>query len=258
MLAIVSPAKKLNFTDDFQSTPVSQPIFMDEIQSLIAIMKTKSQADLMQLMHISENLATLNHSRFQNFADQFDVETARQAVYLFQGDTYVGLQAENFSAEELDYAQQHFAILSGLYGLLRPLDMMQPYRLEMGTKLANGHGEDLYSFWRGKLTSYIETALKTHKNPYIINLASAEYIKAINAKSFGDKFITCHFKEDRGGQLKTIGLMAKRARGAMARYIVQNKIDTPEGLKSFTTDGYAYTPELSDPTNLHFVRVQLK
>ena len=254
MLALVSPAKKLTFTDDFQSTPVSQPIFMDDIKNLAAIMKTKSQTDLMQLMHISENLAALNHSRYQNFADQFDVETARQAVYLFQGDTYVGLQAASFSTEDLGYAQQHFAILSGLYGLLRPLDLMQPYRLEMGTKLVNDQGEDLYSFWRDKLTSYIETALKTHKNPYIINLASAEYIKAINAKSFGDQFITCHFKEDRGGQLKTIGLMAKRARGAMARYIIQNKIDTPGGLKSFATDGYAYSDELSDPTNLYFIR----
>jgi cytoplasmic iron level regulating protein YaaA (DUF328/UPF0246 family) len=254
MLALVSPAKKLTFTDDFQSTPVSQPIFMDEIKSLISIMKTKSQADLMQLMHISENLATLNHSRYQNFADQFDVETARQAAYLFQGDTYVGLQAQSFSAEDLDYAQQHFAILSGLYGLLRPLDLMQPYRLEMGTKLANDQGEDLYSFWRDKLTAYLQAALKTHKNPYIINLASTEYSKAINAKSFGDQFITCHFKEDRGGQLKTIGLMAKRARGAMARYIIQNRIDAPEGLKFFATDGYAYAGGLSDSTNLYFVR----
>jgi|TARA_R110000868_G_scaffold60966_2_gene185557 cytoplasmic iron level regulating protein YaaA (DUF328/UPF0246 family) len=254
MLAIVSPAKKLQFSEDLPHGQISQPLFTAEIKSLVATMQGKSAADLMQLMHISEKLATLNYKRYQGFADQFDVDTARQAAFLFQGDTYVGLQAESFSDDDLQYAQEHFAILSGLYGILRPLDLMQPYRLEMGTKIANDHGENLYDFWGDKITQYIQGAIKDHKAPYVVNLASNEYIKAVKAKAFGAYFITCHFKENRDGKLKTIGLMAKRARGMMARYMVQRRIDAPEGLKKFTDGGYAFDASLSDAQNLYFTR----
>ena len=254
MLAVVSPAKKLKFSDDMPVGNTSQPLFKEEIVGLVSILKKKSSADLMGLMSISEKLGQLNFERYQNFSSSFDAETARPAAFLFQGDTYVGLKADTFSDDDLAYAQDHFAILSGLYGVLRPLDLMQPYRLEMGTKLANDNGEDLYDFWQGKLTAHIQNVLKDHKNPYIINLASNEYIKALDAKAFGDKFITCHFKENKNGQLKTIGLMAKRARGTMARYIIQNRIDTPEALKDFTEDGYTYQADLSDTQNFVFVR----
>ena len=254
MLAVVSPAKKLQFSAEMPPFAPTQPQFKSEIKDLVEILKTKSTADLMNLMSISAKLGELNYERYQNFSNSFDIETARPAAFLFQGDTYVGLKADTFSADDLAYAQDHFAILSGLYGVLRPLDLMQPYRLEMGTKLANDNGEDLYDFWQGKLTAHIQAALKSHANPYVINLASNEYIKAVNAKAFGDKFITCHFKENKGGQLKTIGLMAKRARGTMARYIIQNRIDTPEALKNFTEDGYKYQADLSDAQNFVFVR----
>lgn len=254
MLAIVSPAKKLQFSDDLPKGNMTQPLFKSEIKSLVKILQDKSVADLMQMMHISEKLGTLNYERYQGFADQFDVDTARQAAFLFQGDTYVGLQAESLSDDDLNYAQDHFAILSGLYGILRPLDLMQPYRLEMGTKLNNDKGENLYDFWGYKITNYIKDAIKDHKAPYVINLASNEYIKAVDMKSFGDAFITCHFKENKDGKLKTIGLMAKRARGMMARYIIQNKIESPAGLQAFTEGGYAYDADLSDPQNLFFIR----
>lgn len=254
MLAIVSPAKKLQFSDALPQGEMSQPLFTSEVKSLVKTLQGKSAADLMQMMHISENLGTLNYERYQGFADQFDVDTARQAAFLFQGDTYVGLQAASFSDADLSYAQDHFAILSGLYGILRPLDLMQPYRLEMGTKLSNDNGENLYDFWGDKITAYIQSAIKDHKAPYVINLASNEYIKAVKEKSFGDAFITCHFKENRDGKLKTIGLMAKRARGMMARYIIQNKIETPEGLKAFTSGDYAFDASLSDAQNLYFTR----
>ncbi len=254
MLAIVSPAKKLQFSDDLPKGNMTQPLFKSEIKSLVKTLQDKSAADLMQMMHISEKLGTLNYERYQGFADQFDVDTARQAAFLFQGDTYVGLQAESLSDDDLNYAQDHFAILSGLYGILRPLDLMQPYRLEMGTKFSNDNGENLYDFWGDKITAYIKGAIKDHKAPYVINLASNEYIKAVDAKSFGTAFITCHFKENRDGKLKTIGLMAKRARGMMARYIIQNKVEAPSGLEGFTADGYAYDANLSDAQNLFFVR----
>ena len=254
MLAIVSPAKKLKFSDDLADFSSSQPVFKDEVSGLVSILKNKSQDDIMNLMSISEKLGQLNFERYQNFSSSFDNETARHAAFLFQGDTYVGLKAETFSQGDLDYAQEHFAILSGLYGILRPLDLMQPYRLEMGTKLANDNGEDLYDFWQGKITEYISEQLQTHKSPHVINLASNEYIKAVDAKAFGEHFITCHFKENRDGKLKTIGLMAKRARGTMARYIIQNRIETPADLKAFAEDGYQYNEELSDTNNLYFIR----
>lgn len=254
MLALVSPAKKLKFSDDLPCEDMSQPVFKDEIQDLVSILKDKSDRDLMSLMSISDKLGALNYERYQSFSSSFDPETSRQAAFLFQGDTYVGLKADTFSNDDLAYAQDHFAILSGLYGVLRPLDLMQPYRLEMGTKLANDNGEDLYDFWQGKLTNYLQEQLQSHKAPYLINLASNEYIKAIDAKAFGDKFITCHFKENKDGKLKTIGLLAKRARGTMARYIIQNKIEKPEDLKGFTEDDYAFDASLSDAQNFYFVR----
>ena len=254
MFAVVSPAKKLTFTDNLYDAPSSQPVFKDEIKALAAILKTKSAADLMGMMSISEKLGELNYQRYQNFSDSFDADTARHAIYMFQGDTYVGLKADTFSKDDLDYAQDHFGILSGLYGLLRPLDLIQPYRLEMGTKLQNDRGEDLYDFWGDAVTRQVEGSIKGHEGPYVVNLASNEYNKVLDHKYFGDRLITCHFKENKDGKLKTIGLFAKRARGMMARFMIQNRIESPEGLKDFSEDGYMFSPENSSETELTFIR----
>ena len=175
-------------------------------------------------------------------------------MYAFRGDTYVGLDADSLSQDDATYAQDHLGLLSGLYGLLRPLDLMQPYRLEMGTKIANDRGEDLYDFWGDKITEAVNTATQGHNNRAVISLASNEYIKAIKPKALEGDFITCHFKEIKDGVPKTIGLFAKRARGMMARYMIQNRVEQPEDLKGFDSDGYSFAADLSDEQNFTFIR----
>ena len=207
-------------------------------------------------MKISEKLGDLNHDRFQRFSTPFTPKNARHAAYAFRGDTYVGLEADNLSKSDLNYAQDHLRILSGLYGLLRPLDLIQAYRLEMGTKLKNKKGEDLYDFWNDQLAKACNDCVKDHKDNAIISLASNEYIKAVKPKELKSPLITCHFKEVKNGTPKTIGLFAKRARGSMARYIIQNKIEKRDGLKKFKNDGYNYSDSLSDSTNFVFLREQ--
>ena len=254
MLALISPAKKMDFESSCVVKKSTQPRFIDETETLVKIAKKLSSRDLQNLMKISEKLGALNHQRFQRFATPFTNDNARPAVLAFRGDTYVGLDADSLTMDDLSYAQKHLGILSGLYGVLRPLDLMQAYRLEMGTKLNNSHGEDLYDFWGDALTKACEKAVKNHKDKSIISLASNEYIKAVKPKNLNVSFITCHFKELKNGTPKTIGLFAKRARGAMARYIIQNRVETPTGLKKFKEDGYGFMAELSNDENYVFLR----
>ncbi len=256
MLALVSPAKKLDFESTWDASNLSQPDFMDDTQELVDTLKALPKERLQGLMKLSEKLGELNHARYQNFCAPFAPDNAKPAIYSFRGDTYVGLDADSLSDENITFAQEHFRMLSGLYGMLRPLDLMQPYRLEMGTKLHNNRGENLYDFWGNKLTQSCNDITKSHKNNSVICLASNEYIKAIQVKDLDGDFITCHFKEVKNGTAKVIGLFAKRARGSMARYIIQNKIEEPADLKNFTEDGYVFVAEQSNENNYVFLRDQ--
>ena len=258
MFALISPAKKLDFDSECNAQGCTQPSFLNDTKKLAATAKKLSSKDLQQLMKISEKLGDLNHSRFQNFSTPFTLKNARPAVTAFRGDTYVGLDADSLSADDLNYAQDHLGILSGLYGLLRPLDLMQAYRLEMGTKFTNPRGEDLYDFWGDMIAKACNDAVKTHKDPTIISLASNEYIKAVKPKALSVPFVTCHFKELKEGTPKTIGLFAKRARGAMARHIIQNRVEETKGLKKFKADGYKFVDSLSDDKNYTFLRESTK
>ena len=254
MLALVSPAKKLDFESDWMGDKHSQPALIDDAKILADVAKDMSKAELQNLMKLSDKLADLNYTRFQNFTTPFTAANARPAAYAFKGDTYVGLEAETLSDDDMDFAQDHLGILSGLYGLLRPLDLMQPYRLEMGKKLKNPRGEDLYDFWGDIITRTCNDATKSHKDNSVICLASNEYIKSVKPKALDGAFITCHFKEMKDGAPKVIGLFAKRARGSMARYMIQNRIEEPESLKNFDTDGYGFDSAASDDENYVFIR----
>lgn len=254
MLALVSPAKKLDFESDWMGDKHSQPALIDDAKILADVAKDMSKAELQNLMKLSDKLADLNYTRFQNFTTPFTAANARPAAYAFKGDTYVGLEAETLSDDDMDFAQDHLGILSGLYGLLRPLDLMQPYRLEMGKKLKNPRGEDLYDFWGDIITRACNDATKSHKNNSVICLASNEYIKSVKPKALDGAFITCHFKEMKDGAPKVIGLFAKRARGSMARYMIQNRIEEPESLKDFDINGYTFDKTASDAENYVFIR----
>jgi cytoplasmic iron level regulating protein YaaA (DUF328/UPF0246 family) len=254
MLALVSPAKKLDFATETQCSDFTQPLFQGQSQALIDILKDIPRSRLKALMGLSDKLTDLNYDRYQHYSTPFDPSNAKQAVYAFRGDTYVGLDADSLSVDDVAYAQNHLGILSGLYGVLRPLDLVQAYRLEMGTKLPNDQGENLYDFWGDRLSQYCEEALGDHKNKTIISLASNEYIKSIRLKALSVPFITCHFKEVKDDVPKVIGLFAKRARGMMARYMIQNRIETPEDLKNFDMDGYVFNASLSSEQDFVFLR----
>lgn len=255
MLALVSPAKKLDIDGKWDvSADLSQPDFLGDSADLVKTLRGMSKSQIQSLMHLSDALGKLNYDRYQNYSAPFAPDNAKPAIYTFRGDTYVGLDADSLSDDDIAFAQEHFRMLSGLYGMLRPLDLMQAYRLEMGTKLPNSRGEDLYDFWGSKLTKACNEITKGHKNRAVISLASNEYIKAIQPKSLEGAFITCHFKEVKNGQAKVVGLFAKRARGAMARFMIQNKIEEPEGLKDFNFDGYEFYADGSDAKNYVFLR----
>lgn len=254
MLAIISPAKKLDVLDPSPIGTYTQPVYLEETQKLVDTLKDKSRGELKKLMSISDKLADLNFERYQNFATNFDLSNSKQAILAFQGDTYKGLDAHSLSEQELKYAQDHLRILSGLYGILRPLDLMQPYRLEMGTKLANENGEDLYDFWGALLTQKCNDDTKEYGHKAVVNLASNEYISSIRPGALDVPFITCHFKEIKDGKAKVIGLYAKKARGMMARYIIKNRIEDPEDLRGFDMDGYQYDDSASTGSDLVFTR----
>ena len=253
MLLLISPAKTLDFspTDNRKFT---QPRFMTESKELVRVLKKKSAGDLKKLMHISDKLAELNETRYNEFKTPFDLENAKQSILAFRGDVYTGLNVDDFTADDLEFSQQCLRMLSGLYGVLRPMDLMQPYRLEMGTKLENEKGKNLYEFWGDKITEILNKDLKTKDNKSVINLASKEYFKSIKVDEMNGKLYNVHFKEERDGKLKIIAFHAKKARGMMCRYIIKNRIESAEGMKAFAEDNYLFNDEISTETEYFFTR----
>ena len=256
MLALISPAKKLDFETESHLAEHSEPDFLGRSEELVMTARKLSRAQLASTMKLSDKLADLNFQRFRDFSTPFDLGNAKQAALVFNGDTYVGLEANTLTAKDMTYAQDHLRILSGLYGLLRPLDLIQPYRLEMGAKFRAPGGTDLYGFWDGQLNEAIGNAVDGHKDPTVVNLASNEYFKAVKAKDLDVPVITPVFKEIKDGQARTLGMFAKRARGAMARFMIKKRIEKPAGLKKFTDGGYEYRDDLSDDTSWVFTRPQ--
>lgn len=257
MIAVLSPAKSLDFEEQFNVSS-SKYRFTQESLELIDVLKQKSEDDLINLMSISEQLAQINVDRFNNFKQRTPTY-AKQAVLAFQGDVYQGLKAFELGEEELEYAQSHIRILSGLYGLLRPLDLIQPYRLEMGTKLeVNGH-KNLYSFWGDKVAELLIKDLRGHQDKLILNLASNEYFKVLKRPIIKEKakVVDVDFKDQKNGQYKVISFFAKKARGLMARYIVDKQIDDVEELKSFNEEGYYFDAENSTAKKLCFKRDEI-
>lgn len=251
MLIVISPAKTLDFETAPSTEKFSQPRFLPQSQMLINELKDLSTADIASLMKLSDKLAALNMVRFQTWQKPFNLENAKQALLAFKGDVYTGLDADTLDVAGLDFAQQHLRILSGLYGVLRPLDLMQAYRLEMGTKFANVKGKDLYHFWGSQLRESIESELK---DGVLINLASNEYFKAVEAKKLKARIITPVFKDWKNGQYKIISFYAKKARGLMSRYIIDHRINEPENIKGFDSEGYRFSPEMSQADEWVFLR----
>ncbi|MCI5049820.1 MAG: peroxide stress protein YaaA [Rickettsiales bacterium] len=255
MIILLSPSKTLDMESDTPlKLPCSEPALLSESKKLITQARKLSMADIKGLMKISDKLAELNFDRFKRFKTPFSNDNAKPAMYAFKGDVYDGLDAESLSKGDVQYANKHLRILSGLYGVLRPLDLMQAYRLEMGIKLANPKGKDLYQFWGDQVSAELNAAAKSAKTDCVINLASNEYFKAVDKETIKGTIITPVFKEKKGNGYKIIGLMAKRARGKMARWIIENKIESSDELIRFNVDGYAYDPEDSTTDMLVFKR----
>jgi len=252
MKLVISPAKSLNYESALPTTSSTDNIFLSEAQQLNRLLKKKSVKALSELMHISPNLGQLNYERNQEWSPPFTAENARPAIYAFSGDVYRGIDAYSIPVSKLDILQHSVRIISGLYGLLKPLDLMQPYRLEMGTKLSVGKSKNLYEFWRKKVTTALNEELE--EGELFVNLASQEYFKAIDVKTLKVPVIHVDFKEFKNGQYKTIAIFAKLARGYMTRHIIDNVVETVEGLKTFTTDSYAFDANLSTDTKLVFTR----
>ena len=254
MLIFLSPAKSLDYKTPPHVATHSQPAWLADSQTLIEHLRTLSPADIANLMDLSDPLAQLNFTRYADWAPPFTPENAKQAVLAFDGDVYDGLAARTLSADDLDFAQQHVRILSGLYGILKPLDLMQPYRLEMGTRFAGPWGKDLYAFWGERLLAAINAELAGMPRPVVVNLASEEYFKAAVGRKIAGTVIQPVFEDWKNGKYKIISFFAKRARGLMTRYAVVNRLTEPEGLKDFDSDGYAFAPEASDATTWVFRR----
>ena len=254
MLSILSPAKTLDYETAPTTKKSTQPLFIDQAASLVKSARMMDPEDIQGLMGVSEKIANLNHERFMNWRPDFSLKNAKQSVLAFKGDVYTGLQAETWSADELAFAQKHLRILSGLYGLLRPLDLMQPYRLEMGVPFANSGGKNLYEFWGDRITETLGQHLKASGSPVLVNLASNEYFKAVKSKSLDVEVITPQFRDLKNGQYKMISFFAKKARGVMARYIIQKGLNEPEALKRFKGDGYYYSSKHSEGNNWVFLR----
>ena len=250
MLVVLSPAKNLDVEPVNVSLQATQPELMSETRELVDTCKQLSPANLASLMSISDKLAILNVERFNSFEFPFTQDNAKPAVLTFNGDVYTGLDAESLSEDDLTFAQQHLRILSGLYGVLRPLDLMQAYRLEMGTRLDNPKGKNLYEFWGDKVTEQ----LNAEQQPIMVNLASNEYFKVVSKKLLSAPVITPVFKDTKNGNLKVISFFAKKARGLMARYIIENRITDVEQLKQFDVAGYAFDAPLSSATEWVFTR----
>ena len=255
MLFLLSPAKALDY-----ETPVApelshtQALFIPQAAELIAVLRQHSPQQIATLMKLSDPLASLNVARYEAWRPRFTAGNSRQAVLAFNGDVYEGLDARTLRPAELDWLQQHLCILSGLYGVLRPLDRMQPYRLEMGTRLATARGTNLYQFWGTQIADYLNQRLADDKTPIVVNLASQEYFKAVDRKVLQARVIDCVFEDHKDGQYKVIGFFSKRARGLMARWAAQHKIGQVKRLEAFDAEGYAFVPAVSQPDRLVFRR----
>lgn len=255
MLILLSPAKKQDFATQHPQIDATKPLAAKEAAILVNALKTLKKAQIVKLMHVSDKIAELNYQRFQDFnPSTYNRNNAKQAIFAFRGDAYRALDVDTLKPKALHFLQQHLIILSGLYGYLRPLDLIQPYRLEMKTALNNPRGKDLYQFWNGRIAKGLATLLAPHKNKTIINLASAEYFKAVSQAIDPQSILTITFKEKKGSDYKVIGINAKRARGAMTRYIAEHNITTPKKLMAFDKDGYAFNAALSSEREWVFTR----
>ncbi|MDD1784058.1 peroxide stress protein YaaA [Enterovibrio sp. ZSDZ35] len=254
MLIVVSPAKTLDYQSPLATERYTQPMFVEHSKALIDVCRTLTPADISGLMKVSDKIAGLNAARFEEWSTEFTTENARPAVLAFKGDVYTGLEAETLSDDDFSWAQDHLRMLSGLYGLLRPLDLMQPYRLEMGTRLENDRGTNLYQFWGDIITNALNEALEGQGDDVLVNLASNEYFKSVKPAKLKGKIITPVFKDRKNGQYKVISFFAKKARGMMARYIIDNRIDSVEALKAFDSAGYWFCPEESNDKEMVFKR----
>ena len=256
MLVVISPAKSLDYETDIPVSQFSLPQFQEQTFRLAKQAKKLAPNEIASMMKLSENLSMLNYERFQHFEPSFTKDNARQAAYAFNGDVYTGLDFYSLNETQVQYAQRHLRMLSGLYGVLRPLDLMQPYRLEMGTKFEIGKAPNLYKFWGNTLADYLNTEIASQEDntQYLINLASTEYFKSVPKKEMKFPIIEPVFKDFKNGDYKIISFYAKKARGLMARYIIEKKVKTPAQLQKFNVDGYAYHPELSKQNAPVFLR----
>ncbi len=254
MLILLSPSKTLNFDACDRMAKPTQPALLDEAKTLAAIMKDKSAEEIGKLMSISDKLAELNYGRYQDFATPFTSKNAKAAILAFKGDVYDGFDVDTLPDDALMRANDRVRILSGLYGLLKPSDLIQPYRLEMGTKLNNTHGKDLYTFWGDRITEELNRQMEAANTDTVLNLASNEYFNAVNPKKLNGRLITAQFKEMRGNQLKVISFNAKRARGMMARHITSCKTVKDSDIKAFSEADYRFSPELSTENTFLFAK----
>lgn len=250
MIALLSPAKTLDFSP--VETRTTQPRLLERSESLIKSLRRKSTADLMELMHISEKLGNLNRERYRDFVTPFTPKNSKPAILAFKGDVYTGLDADLFDEADLDFAHDHVRMLSGLYGVLRARDLMQAYRLEMGTKLATRNGKNLYEFWDNDITNLLNEDLSSSGSKLFLNLASQEYFKSIKTENLNAPVLTIHFQENRDGKFKVITFNAKKARGRMAHQLTRQRITDPEDLKQLEVNGYTYNEELSGELDWYF------
>ena len=256
MLAIISPAKSLDFDSRAPTRKSTVPSFLNESAELIGELRELAPQDLSDLMGISTNLAELNYDRYATWGEPFTKRNAKQAMFAFNGDVYMGLKSIEFSERDLTWAQKHLRILSGLHGLLKPLDLIQPYRLEMGTRLSTQRGRDLYDFWRSKVTAALNEAIDAQRQPVLVNLASNEYFNAVDAARIDARIITPTFKDLKNGRYKFISFFAKKARGLMAAYLIKNRVSTLKALKAFDWQGYRFSPAESSANDWVFLRDQ--
>lgn len=254
MLTVISPAKTLDFDTPAGTKSATQPEFLAQSAGLVEDARALSPEDIQALMGVSENIAQLNHRRFMDWRVPFELDNAKQSILAFKGDVYTGLEASTLTEAQLSFAQSHLRILSGLYGVLRPLDLMQPYRLEMGLKFVNRGGKNLYQFWGDAITKSLNKQLQNSRSKVLVNLASNEYFKSVQSKMLDADIITPVFKDFKGGKYKVISFFAKRARGQMARFIIDNELDEPDGIKEFTADGYRYNKAESSAREWLFTR----
>ncbi|HWS05724.1 MAG TPA: peroxide stress protein YaaA [Burkholderiaceae bacterium] len=254
MLFLLSPAKSLDDSPPPVALVHTQPLFVKQAAELIDVLRQKTPQQIASLMHLSDALAALNVARYEAWRPRFTARNAKQAALAFDGDVYRGLDAASLSQEDLAWAQRHLCILSGLYGVLRPLDRMQPYRLEMGTRLITDRGDNLYQFWGAQIAEYLNRRLASDRTPVVVNLASQEYVKAVDRKVLKARVVECVFEQGRGGRYRVVSFFAKRARGLMARFATQHRISTPQELEAFDLEGYAHVPAASEPDRLVFRR----